>query len=201
MYSDSVSYSDEALFELIQHRDDQNAFAELYNRYWECLLDSAFQRLKSVEAAEEVVQEVFVNLYIRRKTIRLESSLAAYLKTALKYKVFNLYRAEQIHHKYMSSVVSQVVTDYQSPYENLQNKELSERIETATMLMPDKCREVFYLSRYEYLTQQDIASRLGITLSTVKKHLTKALRILRSELYSYRHDVFFAMLFIQFCNL
>jgi len=190
MYSDSAKYSDELLFALIQQENNQAAFAELYNRYWECLLDIAFQRLKSLVAAEEVVQEVFVQLYTRRQHIRLVSSFSAYLKTALKYKIFDVYRAQQVHHKYVETLVGGAYVDYRNPLDNLQRKELAERIEIATTLMPHKCREVFYLSRYEYLPQQVIASRLGITLSTVKKHLTKAFRILRTELYSCRHDLF-----------
>lgn len=195
MYSDSAKYSDELLLRLVQQDDDQAAFAELYSRYWEHLLDVGFQRLKSVEAAEEVVQEVFVQLYTRRKQITLVSSLTAYLNAALKYHVFNLYRSQQIHHKYMETCLQDSFVSQQTPYDQLNYKELNEKIQGATMLMPQKCREVFFLSRYEHLPQQAIASRLGIALSTVKKHLTKALRILRAELY--RRDLFIVVLAIQ----
>lgn len=190
IYSDSFAYSDQSLLNLVKQRDDKTAFAELYNRYWEQLLDTAFQRLKSVEAAEEVVQEVFVQLYVRRKAIHLTSSLNAYLKTALKYKIFNCYRAQQMHHKYVEAMVTETFTNHYSPHEALQGKELNEKIEAVTALMPKKCKEVFLLSRFEHLPHQTIAIRLGITISTVKKHLTKALRILRSELYGYKQDLF-----------
>ena len=197
MYSDSTNYSDELLLGLVQQDDDQAAFAELYNRYWEDLLNIGFQRLKSIEAAEEAVQEVFVRLYIRRKQIFLTSSLAAYLKGALKYRIFNLYRAQQIHHHYVETSLPISLANDETPYEQLQYKELNEKIQVAVTLMPQKCREVFLLSRYESLPQQAIANRMGITLSTVKKHLTKALRILRAELYTYRHDLFIIALAIQ----
>lgn len=195
-YSDSFVYSDESLLNLVKEKDDKLAFAELYNRYWEPLLDTAFQRLKSVEAAEEVVQEVFVQLYMRRKVVHLTSSLNAYLKTALKYKIFNCYRAQQMHHKYVEAMVKETFTNHHSPHETLQGKELKEKIEAVTALMPKKCKEVFLLSRFEYLPHQTIAARLGITISTVKKHLTKALHILRSELYSHKQDLFVVYLML-----
>lgn len=68
---------------------DENAFTEIYRRYWEVLLNTAYQRLRSKEDAEEVVQEIFVNLYFRRNEIDPKSTLEAYLKTALKFKVID----------------------------------------------------------------------------------------------------------------
>lgn len=194
MHFDPEKCSDERLFGLVQEQDSQTAFAELYNRYWESLFEQAFQRLKSVDTAEELVQEIFVQLYARRKQVRLTSSVSNYLKTALKYKVFDIYRAREAHRKFLEQAIVPVI-DYEHPYEKLKDKELVRQVETAITLMPSKCREVFYMSRYEYLPQQVIAARLGITLSTVKKHLTKALRILRTELCSYRQDA----LFLFFC--
>ena len=199
MYSDTGHYSDELLFALVKKEDDQAAFAALYNRHWEHLLNAAFKRLQAIEAAEEVVQEVFVQLYANRKQIVLTSSLAGYLRTAVKFKVFNHYRAQQLCHKYAATCLHEPPAAQETPHDRLSYKELHEKIQMVAEMMPQKCREVFFLSRYEYLPQQVIADRLGITLSTVKKHLTKALRILRTELYGYRQNLLIIAILLPCC--
>jgi len=166
---------------LIQKNDDRNAFTELYNRYWDVLLDNAYQRLKCIETAEEIVQEVFLDLFLRRNEIILKSTLAAYLKTAIKYKIFNIYRSQQIHLQYLADeLVSQNVYA-QSPEECLEKKELTAVIREAANKMPAKCKEVFLMSRFDQRSNKDISNELGISVSTVKKHITKATNILKAK--------------------
>lgn len=174
-------FTDKKLLSLLRIRDDYDAFTEIYSRYWEVLLNTAYQRLKSREAAEEIVQEVFVTLFIKRKEIEITTSLEAWLKTALKYKVFNIYRSQQVHILHLSKIIRQNDISPLMPDEVVNLKEIKHRIKIAADKLPDKCRQVFLLSRFEHLSQQEIAERMGISLSTVKKHLTKAIAALRSE--------------------
>ena len=177
---------------------DRAAFAQLYRRYWDTLLDTAFQRLKSVEAAEEVVQDVFVSFFLRREEIELKSGLPAYLKTALKYKVFNHYRAQQLHYRHLDKLIwENEATVPALPDELLERKLLRERIQQAAGKMPGKCREAFLLSRFEQLSHQDIALRMDISLSTVKKHITKAMRIMRTEFGGHETDMLLLLLWLS----
>ncbi|NOW96044.1 RNA polymerase sigma-70 factor [Mucilaginibacter sp. SG564] len=174
-------FTDKKLLALLAARDDYDAFTEIYFRYWKILLDAAYQRIRSREASEEIVQEVFLSLFQNRKKIEITSSLEAWLKTSLKYKVFNNYRSQQIHLRHLNELIRQNEISPLRPDEAVALKEIRHRIEATAAKLPDKCQQVFILSRFEHLSQQEIADRLGISLSTVKKHLTKAIAAMRTE--------------------
>lgn len=161
---------------------DHAAFTEIYNRYWEILLDTAYRRLNSREDAEEVVQSVFVSLYTRRQELAPKSTLEAYLKASLKYKVIDAYRSQQIYYRHLDSLIEQHQLALPTPDKQIEIKELKQLLALATDRLPDKCREVFVMSRFEQLSHQEIAERTGISISTVKKHIHKALSLLRNNL-------------------
>ncbi|MES2417038.1 MAG: RNA polymerase sigma-70 factor [Bacteroidota bacterium] len=189
MFFKRLNYqSDDELLTLIRERDDSNAFKSLYTRYWGVLLDASYKRLKSIETAEEIVQEVFIDLYLRREEIKPKTSVEAYLKTAVKYKVFNYYRSQQIHLSYLNTILESEQIIQPSIEQSLASHDLHESIEKTLALMPEKCREVFVLSKFEQLSNQEIATRLGIAISTVKKHITKAYHILKINLGNRRHE-------------
>jgi RNA polymerase sigma-70 factor (ECF subfamily) len=177
------TYSEEQLLGLL-NRGDHAAFTEIYNRFWEELADAAYQRLHSREDAEEVVQEVFVSLYIRRSEISPKTSLIAYLKTALKYKVIDAYRVQQMHYKNIDSIIKENCIPDLQPDVRLNLKELQKDLLELVHKLPPKCQEVFTKSRFEHLSHQSIADTMGISVSTVKKHLNKAIQILRQNLSS-----------------
>lgn len=193
-------FTDQRLLSLLRERDDFSAFEEIYYRYWRKLLDTAFQRLKSKEAAEEVVQEVMVGLFLKRHELIITTSLEAWLKTALKYKVFNIYRSQQVHLAHLDEIIRQKQISPLRPDEEMILKEIREKIKSAALKLPDKCREVFLLSRFEHLSQQEIADKMGISVSTVKKHLTKAFTYLRSELRENQLDLLVIGLFFVFAS-
>lgn len=193
----SPYWTDEMLLDLIQRKDDRAAFAELYERYWDLLVDIAYKRLKSREIANEIVQDIFVSFFIRRQEITLKSSLEAYLKTAVRNQVFRAYHARQNHHVDLSCLLEKEQIGPALPDELLEAKQLKQKIYLATRKMPEKCRDVFIMSRYEYLSHQDIANELEISVSTVKKHITKALGIVRSEIGPRQWDIIVLLLFIS----
>lgn len=175
---------------------DEVAFTEIYNRYWKVLLNHAQQRLNSRQTAEELLQDIFVSLYLRKSELELRSSLDSYLKTALKYRIFNLYRAGEVRESHQDNIQQET---YQAPFtpdQLLEETELRDRIYRAAQKMPEKCRQVFLLSRFEQLSQQEIADRLDISVSTVKKHITKALRILQDDFKDYDLQVVTAIAMI-----
>jgi RNA polymerase sigma-70 factor (family 1) len=160
---------------------NETAFTEIYHRYWEILLNAAYQRLRSKEDAEEVVQEIFVNLYFRRKEIDPKSNLEAYLKTALKFKVIDAYRMQQLHYRHIDKIMSEANLSQATADDQLEIKEFKLSILSACRKLPEKCREVFIMFRFEELSHQEIAERAAISVSTVKKHLHKAMLFLREE--------------------
>lgn len=179
-----LSLSDMELAALLK-QGNHRAFRELYNRYWEPLLNTAFKRLESLEAAEDLVQDLFVNLYLKRDTLWITTTMEGYLKTALKHKVLNAYRSQKLHQRYADHILTRPVDNDQTPQQMLQVKELAIKVEAATRRLPEKSRQVFLLSRVERLSNKEIAAQLNISVSTVEKHIGKAIKLLKSDLQGY----------------
>lgn len=173
-------FSDEQLFKLVK-QDDRKAFEELYKRYWSYLLDYAYKSLQSRQKAEDIVQEIFISLYQRRHSIELLVSLKAYLSKALKFKVLNEIRSQIVRVTYEKNVFfsANCKNDFA---EELEAKELQQKLYKRIQQLPDKCKQTFLFSREENLSYKDISGGLGISVSTVEKHISKALKILKGNL-------------------
>ena len=191
-----TTLSDQELVELVQLKDNKAAFSELYNRYWEPLINHAGKRTGSLSMAEEIVQDVFVDFYLRRKEIQLSHSLSAYLKTAIKFQVFKTYRAQQIQDKYIERVAHIGYTAPIQPDNVLEAKQIHAEIFQITEKMPATCKEVFLLSRFEKYSNQDIADQLNISVAMVRKHITKSMKIMRTEIKEHQMDIFYLVLLL-----
>lgn len=189
MRQDYSTYTDEEVFLLVKEGAGE-AFEEIFRRFWQELLDAAYRRVKVQETAMELVQSLLVNLYLKRETIVLRTSLRNYLHISLKNKVLNNIRAELVRNNYQQHMLTGNSNYEPDAAAMLQLKELQEQIDASYAGMPEKCREVFYLSRKEHLSYQDIAKRLGISVNTVEKHMVKALKILRARLKEYNFTLF-----------
>ena len=140
-----------------------------------------------MEDAEEVVQEVFINLWERRMELNIHFSLSAYLHTAVKYRVYNKYR-DWLRRNKAWKIPDLEDVDYNLPaLDQLAYKELELKLRTAVSKLPQRCREAFVLSRDEHLPNRTIAERLNISVNTVEKHIGKALLLLRAQLYDKRY--------------
>lgn len=188
--------SDQELVNLVQRKDNKAAFSELYNRYWEPLINHAGKRTGSLDTAEEIVQDVFVDFYLRRKEITLSHSLAAYLKTAIKFQVFKTYRAQQVQDKYIQTAAHIGYTAPIQPDNILEAKQIHAEIIQITEKMPATCKEVFLLSRFEKRSNQDIADQLNISVAMVRKHITKSMKIMRTEIKEHQMDIFYLVLLL-----
>ena len=170
---------DDQLFKLVK-QDDRKAFEELYNRYWFFLLDAACKPLQSRERAQDLVQEIFISLYQRRRSVELTVSLKAYLCKALKFKILNEFRARLVRDGYQKSFSHTVsIGDFAC---GVEAKELEQKIDQSVGRLPEKCKKAFLLSRQGNLSYKDISDELAISVSTVEKHISKALRLIRCQL-------------------
>jgi RNA polymerase sigma-70 factor (family 1) len=185
--------SDQELTALLKE-GNHAAFKELYDRYWVTMINVAHKRLDSIDAAQEVVQDLFVTLFLKRDTLDIRTTLEGYLKTALKRKVLNTYRSLHIHNKYLDTILQDNKVEHATADQSLQTKELSLKVSQATSKMPEKCREVFLLSRVENLSNKSIAEKLGISVSTVEKHISKASKILQKDFQGYQIGVVLLLL-------
>jgi len=174
--------SDNDLFDLVK-QDDTKAFEEIYGRYWKFLTLSASICLQSKQKAEDIVQEIFISFYNRRYAIEFSVSLRAYLCKALKFKIMNESRSQIVRDTYQKAVhYSYSYAHSESAYHLCEAKELENNINRSIGFLPQKCRQAFLLSREEDLSYKDISGHMGISVSTVEKHISKALRILKLSL-------------------
>jgi RNA polymerase sigma-70 factor (ECF subfamily) len=175
-------YTDHQLVDLLQ-QDNRQAFDEIYQRYWSPLYAYSYNRLRSQPASEEIVQEVFLNLWTKRNTSKPIISLSAYLFTGVKYRMLNELKAKQVRKKFAASFDAFQITTYSTiTQETLAYSDLQLALETTVSQLPPKCRHIFQLSRQEHLSISDISSVLHISPKTVENQLTKALKYLRLEL-------------------
>jgi len=178
-----TTYSDEELTALLK-QEDHVAFTELYNRYWRKLFVVAANKLKDNAAAEELAQDIFVDIWHRRSTITIQTTFRAYLAVALKYKIIDL--MAKANHRYMYeehlSQTNTLVDDYTQQW--LSFEELQSRLAHLVNELPEKCKIVYQL-REEGFSYVQIATRLGIAERTVESHLNKAIKTIRSKIKMY----------------
>src|SRR5262249_35463450 len=143
------TYSDDYLFSLVR-QDDEQAFTELYQRYWKLLFSVAANKLNNLTDAEEIVQEVFADLWKRRKVIEFTHSLKSFLAAATKYQVFTLMAKRQRERK-SAFKIDPVVSDL----EEIEAKDLFEKLQSKIEELPEQCRLVYELSRNDGYSHQE----------------------------------------------
>jgi RNA polymerase sigma-70 factor (family 1) len=173
--------------------DDEMALSIIYKRYWQMLYTSSFNILKDRQACEDILQDLFIKLWHNRSTIQITASLKAYLYASIRYEVYRRIRTGTVRVDIYNNLLERIGTP--AAYGNLEHKELIAQVSSIIGTLPEKCKEVYKLSREEHLSHKEIASRLNISTKTVENHLTKALRQLRSSL---GHAFLVEMLFLLF---
>ncbi len=179
MRVDKYNALDDAELMALVSNDVQGAFEEIYHRYWENLVKTAFNITSNRDVSFDCVQEVFVSLWAHRET-RQVKDVSRYLFRAVRLKVFEYIRNGNISQKHLDRM--RFILSANNTEEIINNKELKKQINSSLAKLPARCKEVFELSRFEYLSNKDIAKRLGVSLKTVEGHITKALKQLHSDL-------------------
>jgi RNA polymerase sigma-70 factor (family 1) len=174
-------YSDEDLLLLLKD-GELSAFNTLFNRYQKKAYRMALYRLREKEAAEEVVQELFVNLWIRRDKIVITQTFASYLFTALKYTILNYIRHEAVRDKYVAFIEKDLSELDDSTQEQISADDFESNLDNAIKDLPDQCGKVFTMRHKEQYSVKEIAENLSISPNTVKNHLSKAQKLLRLQL-------------------
>lgn len=161
---------------------DPAAFEELFNRYWEPLFAAAVYRLKSRDLAQDVLQELFVDLWEKRASLEIHTSVKGYLNQALKNRIINKIKSETVRDKYEKMILDHYETNPLGTEYRVSENFLNHEIRKDSALLPDRCKEVFELSRYEQLSHKEIGEKLNISPKTVENHIGKALKILHPKL-------------------
>ncbi len=181
--------------ELVQ--GNELAFEKIFKIYYKPLCHYAYSFLNDGAEAEEVVQNTFVKIWERRTTIQVQTSVKAYIYSMVRNSCLNVIKHEKVKqefaqdHQYVSEKARPVVE------EKMISNDLESKIYEAMRALPEQCRLVFQLSRFEELKYQEIADQLEISVKTVENQMGKALKTMRLHLKEY---LVLVLLFIQTSN-
>jgi RNA polymerase sigma-70 factor (family 1) len=154
-------------------------FNALYKANWKELCLFAFRITGSKEVAQDMVQEVFVDLLEKYEGRQIQN-LQAYLKQSVRYQCLNWIRNNKIRSEHLDRM--KIILETNNIEESIDVSHINDTIKEVLERLPERCREVYTMSRSEGFTNQEIANKLEININTVENHLTKALRAIRLKL-------------------
>lgn len=162
-------------------RGGEDAFDTIFRTYYAPLVGLAEGILRQRAVAEEVAQEVMVELWRRRETLSVQESLRAYLFRATRNRALNHLRHERVERRGEAFLAGESSAPAAAPA-HLAEEEIDGALREAVGSLPERCREVFELSRVQGLRYAEIAEVMGISVKTVEAQMGKALRVLRERL-------------------
>jgi RNA polymerase sigma-70 factor (ECF subfamily) len=160
---------------------DENAFSTLFRDYYKRLYVFAARLVKDLESAENIVQDVFVKLWINKNEINITRSIKAYLYTAVKNQSLN-YLEQNKRLISIDDSLNLPESNIDSPEENIIKNENYKAIQDAIGELPEKCRRIYLMKKYDDLSYKEISEVLGISINTVKTQMKRALKSLSDKL-------------------
>ena len=160
---------------------DSTAFSYVFQKYYQALYQFAGRFVKDAQTAENIVQDVFVKLWTNRENCLITSSLKSYLYAATRNTALNFLSREK---KQLST--EDLMSDRQdttaNPEERIIENEMIDGVHKAIEKLPEKCRYVYLMKRYDDLKYHEIAEILDISINTVKTQMKRALKSLLKNL-------------------
>lgn len=164
---------------------NESAFEMLFRTFYQPLCRYAYSFLNDRDESEEVVQAAFINIWDKRAQIEIETSMKSYLYRMVRNSCLNVIKHEKIKQQHVAHEMAFGEPTHEGPTQAVVANELEEKIFEAMKALPEQCRVVFQLSRFEELKYSEIADQLGISVKTVENQMGKALKIMREQLKDY----------------
>lgn len=173
--------------------DSSVLFERVFKEHFKSLHAYAGSILRDSDEAEEVVQNVFYKLWEKKEKIDEIQSVQAYLYRSVYNECMNFVKHEKVKQNYEAHAVHHG-NIASSAVDNAETKELEERIGNALNDLPEQCRTIFQMSRFEELKYREIADKLGLSVKTIENQMGKALKILRTKLADYINVVWLLLI-------
>lgn len=164
---------------------NESAYEMIFRTFYNPLCRYAYSFLEDKEEAEEVVQSAFITVWEKRKSLQIQTSLKSYLYRMVRNGCLNVIKHEKVKQQHVAHEMAVTEVSYESVSQKVYATELEIKIAEAMKALPEQCRLVFQMSRFEELKYQEIADQLQISVKTVENHMGKALRIMREQLKEY----------------
>ncbi len=176
------------------HSSDAGAtLEEVFNQWYKPLVMYANTLLKDIDEAEDIVQQVFVNQWERNPLLSAHTSIKALLFTSVYHACLNRIKHSNIKQQYAEKQ-AKAPLQIQSP--EIEGKHFQKHLEESLEQLPEQCRKIFELSRFQGLKYKEIALKLGISIKTVENQMGKALGLLRVLMKDYL-PIFLTLIFHQ----
>lgn len=163
---------------------DINEFEKFFKSHYQSLLQFATYYVHDLETAEDIVQDVFYQLWNLRDELHQIKNMESYIRTAVKNQAL-----KKIRKRKTRNIASLIDLDFEaydaSPLEQFQHQELQKLITDSINHLPSKCRRIFQLSRFEHLSYPQIAEVESISVKTVETQMSRALKFLRKKILPY----------------
>jgi len=157
-------------------KGDEKAFQTLFDKYYKSMCYAAYKVLPDEHKSKDFAQEVFLTLWRKRDTVTIHTSLQAFLRRAVVNKTIDYIRAQRMN---FEEDVPETGSMGGELSDKMEFKELKDLIHFTAEQLPERCRLVFFMSRFEELSHKEIAAKLDISEKTVENQITKALKVLR----------------------
>lgn len=170
----------------------EQEFERIFNEYWHRLYAFAYNILREKQASEDCIQNVFVDYWKRSKSLEILNT-KAYLFQAVKYQCAKILVIQK-RFNYGMDLTEIIAEPEAHTEEKIQlEQELIKELHEKIKLLPEKCQKVFRYSKFDKKTNKEIASELGVSVSTVENHMNKALRFLRKSLPEHLYVLVFLL--------
>lgn len=175
---------------------DRKAFEKLYKEHYRRLFALAYRYVGQAPVAEEIVHDVFLTIWKIGGALKVQYSIKSYLSKAVINSSLNFIKKEKINNgKQHAYLVVESDPDIENE-QRAKKESLLNSLEDAMAILPPKCREVMYLSRFGKLKQQEIAIQMNISIKTVKNHLTYGFQKLRELLEKQQQNLLLLLLIL-----
>lgn len=173
------------------------AFETIFEQYQRKVYTYAITILRDETAAEEIVQEVFMNIWMKREQLASVNNFAAYIRTVAKNKTLETLRRKAIEQRHkFSTIAGWVESDY-STQNTIILSETEKIVADAINILPPQQKKIYKLCYYDGIKQQEVANQLNISIQTVKVHLREASKSLKTYILSHT-EVDFLLLLLFF---
>lgn len=168
-----------------QEQYNDRAFEQLFKAHYKALHAYAFVILRDDDTAEEIVQNMFLKFWEKRDLLNVQTSVKAYLYKCVYNDSLNYLKHQKIKTKYQDFAAYTMNTEHEPASARVELTELELKLREALNDLPEHCRTIFQMSRFEELKYREIAEQLGISIKTVENQMGKALKILRIKLVDF----------------
>lgn len=165
---------------------DKAAFKQLFHQYYSTLFRFVVFRVHDKDLAEDIVQDTFLRVWNNRVTLDPKKSFFSYIAKISTNLCYDHFRYQEVRFRHKDTVPKPEQSHYDDPQKSQELNELQDEINRiVNEHLPEKCREIFILSRMEGLVNKDIAAILDLSKRTVENQLYRALKILKKHLQDY----------------